>query len=218
MINPSFGLKTNAELCEIIAESFSKEDTVLATTALVWKKTCSDASASNGTATGRWVIWDGIIGQTVADRLIVPPLELLLPQRAENIRATVRRQTYFPTVNPVIRDYSVNNPDNYLDFNPALRLNGQKCTVEAFLTFLASGWKIWSGVIDSTNKIIAPTNEILFSTDLANIRVTIRRQSYLPTLPGFVRDFTIDLLENSITFTTLPSLAGQTATIEVWNP
>jgi hypothetical protein len=79
---------------------------------------------------GRWYYYTA----TVEDgRVIVPSSEIILPTTHTNVFCIIRRQEYSPTEPGIVRDFTVNNDDNSIDFIPSLStLNGQSCSVKVF--------------------------------------------------------------------------------------
>ena len=78
---------------------------------------------------GNWYTYKGTIA---SNRVIVPTSEFTLPSNHHNTQVIVRRQTYQPTVPGEVRDYSVNNADNSIDFESSLNLNGQVAYIRVF--------------------------------------------------------------------------------------
>ena len=71
---------------------------------------------------GNWYTYEGVIA---SNRVIIPTGDLVLPGKPDNVFVIVRRQEYHPTVPGDMRDFTVNNTDNSIDFQSSLSLNGQ---------------------------------------------------------------------------------------------
>lgn len=78
---------------------------------------------------GSWYTYKGIV---VANVVTVPTSEIILPSNPNNVFVIVRRQQYNPSFPGEIRDFTVNNTDNSIDFEPGLGLNGQTAYVRVF--------------------------------------------------------------------------------------
>lgn len=78
---------------------------------------------------GNWYSYEGTIA---SNRVIIPTSAFVLPGNANNVFVIVRRQEYHPSVPGDTRDFTVNNTDNSIDFNPALALNGQVAYIRVF--------------------------------------------------------------------------------------
>ncbi len=84
----------------------------------------------NGTTLpGGWQSYEAVI---VSDEVTVPTASFLLPTNPDNVVAIVRRQHYHATVPGDVRDFTVDNVNNKIIFNPALNLSGQTCYVRVF--------------------------------------------------------------------------------------
>lgn len=77
------------------------------------------------------------------------------------------------------------------------------------------GWVSYEAVI-SSNRVIIPTAAFRLPSNPDNVRAIVRRQEYHPNVAGDVRDFAVNLIDNSIDF--LPSLGlnGQTCYVKVF--
>ena len=78
---------------------------------------------------GGWQSYEAVI---VSDEVTVPTASFLLPTNPDNVVAIVRRQQYHATVPGDVRDFTVDNVNNKIIFNPALNLSGQTCYVRVF--------------------------------------------------------------------------------------
>jgi len=132
MIETRFGVRSITELCEIIEKSFSKDDTILAAVTVVYKVICKNVSGPYSNS-GRFYLWEGVVGATNSNRLMIPYSVLVLPVIPANTEITVRRQVYQPTEPGFIRDYTVNNAANSIDFTSSPSLNGLKAIVRIWI-------------------------------------------------------------------------------------
>lgn len=78
---------------------------------------------------GGWYSYEATI---TADEVEIPTSVFVLPTNPDNTIAIVRRQQYHPTVPGDVRDFTVDNVNNKIIFNPALNLSGQICYVRVF--------------------------------------------------------------------------------------
>lgn len=84
----------------------------------------------SGTALpGNWRTYKGVVA---SNKITIPVAELKLPSNPHNTMVIVRRQHYHASVPSETRDYTVNNSDNSIDFEPGLNLNGQIAYVKVF--------------------------------------------------------------------------------------
>lgn len=63
------------------------------------------------------------------------------------------------------------------------------------------------------NRVIIPLGSLSLPPIEANVEAVIRRQQYLPSEPGVVRDFAVNLDDNSIDFRPELNLNGQTCVV-----
>lgn len=79
-------------------------------------------------------------------------------------------------------------------------------------------WYMWSGIVTG-NKLTIPIADLVLPSNEAAVFVTINRQRYTPSRPGFTRDFAVNTVDNSLDFVVgggLPSLNGRLAEVSVW--
>lgn len=76
--------------------------------------------------------WHSYEATITADEAVVPTSAFLLPSNPDNVVAIVRRQQYHATVPGDVRDFTVDQVNNKIIFNPALNLSGQVCYVRVF--------------------------------------------------------------------------------------
>ena len=77
---------------------------------------------------------------------------------------------------------------------------------------------IWEGVIAS-NKATIPVSELTLPTREAHVEAYVNRQAYHPSEPGFVRDFFVNNVDNSLDFEAgagRPNLNGLKIKVYVW--
>ena len=77
---------------------------------------------------------------------------------------------------------------------------------------------IWEGVIAS-NKATIPVSELTLPTREAHVEAYVNRQAYHPSEPGFVRDFFVNNVDNSLDFETgagRPNLNGLKIKVYAW--
>lgn len=79
---------------------------------------------------------------------------------------------------------------------------------------LPGAWYTYKGTVAS-NRVIIPTADMVLPSNPSNVMVIVRRQNYNPSVPGDVRDFTVNNSDNSIDFESL-GLDGQIAYIKVF--
>lgn len=78
---------------------------------------------------GGWYVYKAVIA---SNRVIIPTADLTLPSNEANVIAIIRRQQYNATVPGEVRDFTVNNADNSVDFEAGLNLNGQIAFIRVF--------------------------------------------------------------------------------------
>ena len=78
---------------------------------------------------GSWYTYKATIA---SNQVVVPSTEFILPSNPHNTRVEVRRQAYHPSVPGEVRDYTVNNSNNSIDFEASLGLNGQIAFISVF--------------------------------------------------------------------------------------
>lgn len=80
---------------------------------------------------------------------------------------------------------------------------------------LPGGWYSYEGVITS-DEVVVPTSAFVLPTNPDNTIAIVRRQQYHATVPGDVRDFTVDNVNNKIIFNSALALSGQTCYVRVF--
>lgn len=77
--------------------------------------------------------WYSYTGTVTGGEVVVPSSEIILPTNHANVICIIRRQQYDATEPGIVRDFTVNNDTNTIEFIPSLStLNGQTCLVRVF--------------------------------------------------------------------------------------
>lgn len=108
-------------------------------------------------------------------------------------------------------DYLENLHSPFASFTPFFGAPGISVTG-------AGRWYMWSGIV-TANKLTIPIAELVLPSNEASVFVTINRQRYTPSRPGFTRDFAVNTVDNSLDFVVgggLPSLNGLRGEVSVW--
>lgn len=131
MIKPEFGERTVDELCDMMLRTFSKDETFWCAATITYKVLCA-GNSNQYLGTGRFYLYEGIIGAASSNRLIIPYTTLALPSIVANVEVHVRRQAYHPSEVGFPRDFTVNTVANSIDFTTSPSLNGLKAIVRVF--------------------------------------------------------------------------------------
>lgn len=82
-------------------------------------------------------------------------------------------------------------------------------------TALPGSWYTYKAVIAS-NQVIVPTTSFLLPSNPNNTMAIVRRQQYQASVPGDVRDYSLNYTDNSFDFEPSLNLNGQIAYIKVF--